>query len=685
MKLLHHSTLGDLTRGGQLLIHFLRMLGQVLKKFSHVILLLIVLIGVLCFMLRTDPHHRYLAFQYGVAEAKLGIFRNPNEPSTIALRDGTEVQTTVGEIANSPTMDLIWKDILAEGMAALVVALISVFALCFAIIAFIYKTGWNQRQEEHLRGGEVIDAAAATKLLRSSGCASDVTLGGVPIVRDTETSHILVAGTTGSGKTQLLQELLRSIRARGERVICFSPSGDFISAFYREGTDVVLNPFDNRCPRWNLWGDCPNPYDYDALAAALIPNEGKADPFWNNAARKVLSSAAMEFQRRKREDLQALLEILTVAPLEDLHRFLNRTQAGPLLDPASEKTAVSVRSNVASYVSALHYLPETGEPFGLRNWARNGADGQWVFLNAADDQLQSVRPLLSMWLEILTNALLSLPESRTRRIWLVIDELPALQTIPSLEHFLARARKHGGCAVLAIQGMSQLEDRYQREGAQTITNLCNTWVAMAQKDPNSAKWLANSFGQVEVVEANQGLSYGANEMRDGVTLTNQRKLRDLVLPSEILGLAPLSGILRLAGSLPDGEPVPAARFQTKYVKMEKVAESFIPSPNTRQLMERVLGGAPATFEHPDGPTMADAAPEARAKPASETSPAVASMDAGAVEQGTPGVAVEQSAPPLPMEETVPLAAEGSANDDEGPELSDVEENLNNSTRKKGAA
>jgi len=61
------------------------------------------------------------------------------------------------------------------------------------------------------------------------------------------------------------------------------------------------------------------------------------------------------------------------------------------------------------------------------------------------------------------------------------------------------------------------------------------------------------------------------------------------------------------------------------------------------------------------------------------------MDAGAVEQGTPDVAVEQHAPPLPMEETVPLAAEGSANDEEGPELSDVEENLNNSTRKKGAA
>ena len=35
MSLLHSSSIGDVTRGGQLLIHFFRMLGQVLSKFAE--------------------------------------------------------------------------------------------------------------------------------------------------------------------------------------------------------------------------------------------------------------------------------------------------------------------------------------------------------------------------------------------------------------------------------------------------------------------------------------------------------------------------------------------------------------------------------------------------------------------------------------------------------------------------
>ena len=285
--------------------------------------------------------------------------------------------------------------------------------------------------------------------------------------------------------------------------------------------------------------------------------------------------------------------MLTIAPLAKLHEFLARTTAAPLLDPASEKTAISVRSNVANYTSALRFLPLDGKPFRLREWVAAERSDEWIFLNAADAQLASVRPLLSMWLEVLTNALLSLPPSQKRRIWLVIDELPALQKIPSLEDFLARSRKHGGCAVLAIQGLSQLQDRYGPTGAQTLTNLCNTWVGMLQKDPDSAKWLASAFGQAEIMESNTGLSYGANEIRDGVSLSNQRKLRPLVLESEIMSLPPMAGFLRLGGGLPGGLTVPGVRFAFRYRATRQVAPAFLPGENTAIVPEAAGSAASA--------------------------------------------------------------------------------------------
>ncbi len=495
-------------------------------------------------------------------------------------RDGTRIRTSVGEITASPSIRIIWRGILAEVLAACVVALLLLVVLFTAVLWFIYRTGRIQRQDLLLRGGEMLTAPEARTLLHANGVASDLTIAGVPLIAGSETAHILVTGTTGSGKTQALLELLRGIRARGDRVICFSPSGDFISAFYREDRDTILNPFDARCPSWDLWGDCPHAYDYDGLAAALIsPTLSTSDPFWNDSARKVFSAAVRRCKERHRESVKFLIHMLTIVELVKLHEFLARTPAAPLLDPSSEKTAISVRSNVANYTSALRYLPLERRSFGLRQWVHTERSDEWIFLNAADAQLASVRPLLSMWLEVLTNALLSLPASQSRRIWLVIDELPALQKIPSLEDFLARARKHGGCGVIAIQGLSQLQDRYGSTGAQTLTNLCNTWVGMLQKDPDSAKWLANAFGQAEVLESNTGLSYGANEIRDGVSLSSQRRMRPLVLESEIMALPPLAGFMRLGGGLPGGGTVPGVKFSFPYRRQATVASAFIAGDN----------------------------------------------------------------------------------------------------------
>ena len=581
MSLLHSSSIGDVTRGGQLLIHFFRMLGQVLSKFAGVLLVILLLTSVALFFNRTGSYHRYVALQYAVAQVKYQTFRDASEPTVVRRRDGSEIQTSVGEVVNSPSIRRIWRSVLVTGIGCFVAALVLLAALFVAILWFIWRTGSVQRQDRLLRGGEILSARDAKRLLHRAGVASDITVAGVPLIAGTETGHILVAGTTGSGKTQALLELLRAVRARGDRVVCFSPSGDFISAFHREGKDTILNPFDARCPTWDLWGDCPHVYDYDALAAALIsPTLATSDPFWNDSARKVFSAAVRRCKERNRESIRFLIHMLTITPLAQLHEFLARTTAAPLLDPASEKTAISVRSNVANYTAALRFLPLDGKPFRLREWVAAERSDEWIFLNAADAQLASVRPLLSMWLEVLTNALLSLPPSQKRRIWLVIDELPALQKIPSLEDFLARSRKHGGCAVLAIQGLSQLQDRYGPTGAQTLTNLCNTWVGMLQKDPDSAKWLASAFGQAEIMESNTGLSYGANEIRDGVSLSNQRKLRPLVLESEIMSLPPMAGFLRLGGGLPGGLTVPGVRFAFRYRATRQVAPSFLPGENT---------------------------------------------------------------------------------------------------------
>ena len=50
---------------------------------------------------------------------------------------------------------------------------------------------------------------------------------------------------------------------------------------------------------------------------------------------------------------------------------------------------------------------------------------------------------------------MSLPENLDRRVWFVIDELPAFNRIPDFEKSLAQLRKYGGCVLAAAQDLGK--------------------------------------------------------------------------------------------------------------------------------------------------------------------------------------------------------------------------------------
>ena len=229
---------------------------------------------------------------------------------------------------------------------------------------------------------------------------------------------------------------------------------------------------------------------------------------------------------------------------------------------------------LTAHLGALEFLPDSGKPFSIRDWIskKDGAkdSGSFLFLTSRGDQHASLRGLISTWLEIAVNALLSLEQDGGRRVWVILDELPTLHQVPSLQPGLAESRQFGGCFVLGIQVSSALRDLYGKNGAETISGLCGTRVVLAAPDRDTAQWSADSLGGAEVEEISEAFSYGANTIRDGVSLTPKRELRSLALPSEIMRLPNLTGYLKLPG------PFPVAEIKLKYVQRPKAAERFEP-------------------------------------------------------------------------------------------------------------
>jgi type IV conjugative transfer system coupling protein TraD len=575
MLILQDTPVGDLTRGGQIVIHFLRMLAQVLRKFSGALILATACGSVFTFLLLTQPYERYLGWRFVTSYLSTDVLKNGDQITQFERADGTSIDVRMRVLRASPALRAGAEQLLHRAEQSLWLAFIAILILFTLLVAWVWKSGNRQRRDQFLRGKEIIEDKQLAQYLKDRHRASDLHIGEVPLAAGTETLHILLTGSTGTGKTISLHELMGQARRRGERVICYSPSGDFIERFYRPGRDTVLNPFDERCPSWNLWDECPEPYHYDMLAAALIPEKtSSGDPFWNDAARSVISCLAQETARRNDRNIPRFLSLLQ-GDLPTLHNYLQHTEAGAQISPESEKPALSIRTTAVTYARSLKYLPIDRPTFHIREWVQNEDTDGCIFLTARDEQREAIRPLMSAWLELFTNSILSLAPDRDRRIWLFIDEMPSLNRIISLPNVLAQGRKYGCCSVLSFQQVSQLRQVYGKDAAESLVGGCATWVCMRQNDPETAEWIAKSFGQVEIMEAQQGLSYGANDMRDGVSLTQMRKLRPLLIPAEVSNLDDLEGYIRLPGRLP------VAHLQLQWKRPRLVAPAFIRSTAPR--------------------------------------------------------------------------------------------------------
>ena len=366
---------------------------------------------------------------------------------------------------------------------------------------------------------------------------SEVTLGGVGIPCRLESYHFLFAGSTGTGKTTLLDEALSTIIPRGDRVIICDPNGHHLSHFYRKG-DVVLNPFDRRSQGWSIFNEVRKDFDYDRLAKSVIPNGSGGDAQWHHYSQVLLSESLRALMLRGENTTESLIRWATTVKKEELAKLLEGTSAQGLFDSDAAKALASTRFILTSYLSAHKYM-KSGI-FSLRNWLQNGQGN--LYLTWREDMQSSLMPLISCWVDILANAVLSLPPNDTRRIWLILDELGGLGKISTLESALTRGRKHGLCVIAGLQSTAQLDRIYGKDGAVVLRSCFRNLVVLgiAKADPDTAETLSKSLGEREVERTQKNRSEGPQGITHGVTI--QQKTERVALASEITELPDLTAV-----------------------------------------------------------------------------------------------------------------------------------------------
>lgn len=539
----------NFTRGGQITLHNIRMFLQIMDKVSWIIGGVFILIFVIACFLSTTDYQRYVYGQYWWATIL------PLVDSTLTTHfiqpNGSESLVHYQDIARSSMVKHIVYDINRILLRSFIIAFAG------ATISFVYLSRWlrkrGEKQAENvlLKGDKILSTDNTRKLIESKGQASRLSLANLPLIKHTETAHLLFHGTTGSGKSNAIKELLDQIRRQGDRAIIYDKSCNFLEEFYHPEKDILLNPLDERGQAWNLWAECRDSADFDSLAAAQIPMPlSTQDPFWVNAARTIFSSAAFEMRNDENRSIMKLLQTLLTADLDSIQKYLKGTEAETLVSDKIEKTAVSIKSVLATYLKSLKYLKESKDAFSIRNWIQDENAHNWLFITSSGDRHETLKPLITAWLDIAVNSLLSLTPSNERRIWLILDELASLHQLPYLTQTLSESRKFGGCIVIGIQNYAQLAKQYGHDGSREISALLNTRFMFRQPDPDMAKWAANNFGESFIDEVREGTSYGANTIRDGVSINRVETRKQVVSFSEIMSLANLFAYVRLPGQFP---------------------------------------------------------------------------------------------------------------------------------------
>jgi type IV conjugative transfer system coupling protein TraD len=543
----------NITRGGQTYLHRLRMLIQVLWLWFSVLLLSWILIFILTLTINSKPHYPTLKYWLQAQiELRLPTFNLNNNSKISDSKRNKKYNKKLQQqkFLHSAGGHYIELQIINS----IKLATASTLLLGLIILSWLRYRGAKIGQAKLLSGRFLGSAKQLQCKIKRGNTLSPFTLAKVALPYSTLQQHFLVHGSTGTGKSVAINSLLDKIRAAGDTAIIYDKHGTFMQHYFCQSRDYLLNPLDKRTAIWDLWLECNTQSALDDLAKALIPQpKNSGDPFWIMAARMLFATSSWKLLKQGNPNIADLLETLFSADISKLQELVVGTEAESLVSSENIKVLTSVQSVLAAYLRPLRCLGTTDSsdnvsPFAINQWLQSAQSNSWLFIASCSQHHETLKPLISAWLNVAASGLMALPANTQRRVWIIIDELPSLHNLPSLIETLAEARKFGGCIVLGTQSFEQLQQIYGAYGAESIVDLCNTRLFFRSPSAATSKWVAKELGEGEYLELREGMSYGANTVRDGVSISQHRVLRPAVPPEVVSSLPNLNAILSVTPS-----------------------------------------------------------------------------------------------------------------------------------------
>jgi hypothetical protein len=405
------------------------------------------------------------------------------------------------------------------------------------------------------------------------------------IPRDREAMHFLIVGDSGTGKSAAIRQLLSQIWERGEAAIVYDPAMEYLPQFYNAARgDVILNPMDARCPFWSPGDEVPHEAEALTLAASLFPDQGRENRFFVEAPRKIFAHLL---------NLKPTPQELTywMSNADEIDKRVEGTELAAMIDKGAANQRSGVLGSLNMVADAFKLLPkesETTQRWSTVAWTKEQKG--WVFLTSKPTMRERMRPLISLWLDLLVLRMMN-DDSAKRKTWFVLDELASLQRLPQLTTAVTENRKSNNPMVLGFQGKAQVEALYGHV-AEAMLSQPATKIFLKTSEPHASEWISKAIGEVEIERFRETRTHG----QFPVGRKSESEARDitrepLVMASEVAGLDPLHGYFK-HGTL-------VLRMRFPYLELAAKAEKFIerkPVERTSAKPEPVAVQPPVAFQ-----------------------------------------------------------------------------------------
>ncbi len=538
------------TQGGQTQIHKMRMLKQVTVS-TFKISLFVGLVTFVSYYFYTNYWMNILMYPFwGMAECmnlmKLVFIHLKGFTYIVDIDYKTIVKCTPEYFLSAGYPQKLIAYLNYTLIQGAIYGVISMLLTVFVSIYYFMRKGKTLKNTKQLSGIKVSDIKNFKETLKKQKVPTNLTVDKMPIPFEAEVKHFMISGTTGSGKSNMINHLLKAIEERGDKAVIVDTTGGFVEKFYQEGRDTILNPYDARTKDWCLWSEPLNhDYEFNDLAESLIEKQHN-DVFWANTSRQAVT-AMLKYIKHNSRDLGEGLDILLTKPLRETQAIFKGTAVESLFAKENERTVLSIRATLTTQLESLYSLKNNKTGFSVDDWIKHEQRSSFLFLSGLPKQRAALRPLWSVWFNIGVKSVMDLRPDPNRRIWFIVDELSSLNKLPCLDMALAEGRKYGACMVLGFQNMAQIQEIYGTRGTKSLSELMVNKFLFQAVDFDNALMLSRFFGERQILESHENVSFGANEIRDGVSLTHHKKTESIIRASDLMELKPLHFYSRIAG------------------------------------------------------------------------------------------------------------------------------------------